>query len=76
MMTTDAKPQRMACAVDRELPKPSRDGSPRMTMLRAPSPSMIARGDVASEPELELDAATRLRRAAHDAIAAFARSKA
>jgi hypothetical protein len=76
-MTSD-QPQRMACAVGRELGRATRDSSPRMTML--PSPVVAAvEPALALEPELrdlELDAAARLRRAAHEAIAAFARSKA
>jgi hypothetical protein len=74
-MTSD-QPQRMACPIGREPSDAMRDGSPRMTMLARPSSPVIASPAIAIEPELELDAAARLRRAARDAIAAFARSKA
>jgi hypothetical protein len=74
-MTSD-QPQRMACAIGRELGGAMRDSSPRMTMLARPSSPVMASPAIAVEPELELDAAARLRRAAHEAIAAFARSKA
>ncbi|HEY1546934.1 MAG TPA: hypothetical protein VGG28_03905 [Kofleriaceae bacterium] len=75
MTMTSDQPQRMACAVGRDLARATRDSSPRMTMLASPVMA-IAEPAVATEPEPELDAAARLRRAAHDAIAAFARSKA
>jgi hypothetical protein len=74
-MTSDS-PQRMACAIGREVGGATRDSSPRMTMLARPSSPVLASPEIAIEPEVELDAAARLRRAARDAIAAFARSKA
>ena len=74
MTMTSDQPQRMACAVGRELGRATRSSSPRMTMLPSPVATAVE-SPIAVEPELELDAAARLRRAAHEAIAAFARSK-
>ena len=76
MTTNELAPQRMACAVGRVVEHElARDGAPpRMTML----PASLWRGapatsdDVPSSLEPELEPATvRLRRVAHEAVAAL-----
>ena len=71
-MTSDA-PQRMACAVGRELDAKRDDGAPpRMTMLRAIVHAHEHVSEHVDEVD-ELDASARLRRAVHEAVAAARR---
>ncbi|HEY3803236.1 MAG TPA: hypothetical protein VGL61_11545 [Kofleriaceae bacterium] len=70
-MTSDA-PQRMACAIGRELDLQTENVAPRMTMLKELVHVHEHVTRARSEDD-ELDAAARLRRAVHEAVAATRR---
>ncbi len=77
-MTNELAPQRMACAVGRVVERElARDGAPpRMTMLPASllrgAPTASDERPTSSETELDSEPATaRLRRVAHEAVAAL-----